>query len=155
MTQQHKTEAMAWDQPFFCRKWLRNRTNGYRISQNNATGQKSTMNEELKQAGDIAKDPATFSILAYAAMMALSIWGGIVRVIKDLTLQEKSLKHIACIFIAEAIVSGFAGTITFAMCIAGNITLAHTVVLTSVSGYMGGRSLSFFEAIYKAWKVRP
>lgn len=111
------------------------------------------MNEELKHAGDIAKDPATFSILAYATMMVIAMWGGVVRVIKELALQEKSLRHIICLCLAEACVSGFVGTLTFALCLSANLSLAYTAALTGISGYMGGRSLSFFEAVYKAWKV--
>lgn len=154
----HRTkqqDAIAWDQPFFCRKWLQNRTNGYRISRNNTERQTEAMQEELKHAGDIAKDPASFSIVAYAVMLALSMWGGLVRVIKEVALKEKSFEHIACIFIAEMCVSGFVGTITFSLCISAHLSYSYTGALTAIAGYMGGRSLSFFEAIYKAWKVKP
>lgn len=152
----HKpNDSMAWDQPFFCRKWLQNRTNGDRISQNNTQGKNTAMNEELKTAGDIAKDPASFSIIAYAIMLALSMWGGMVRVIKEVALQEKSMKHIACLFFAEMCVSGFVGTVTFSLCLSASLSFSYTGALTAIAGYMGGRSLSFFEAIYKAWKVRP
>lgn len=151
--QTKQQDVLALDQPFFCRKWLQNRTNGDRISRNKPQGQNKTMNEELKQAGDIANDPASFSIIAYAVMLALSFWGGLVRVIKEVQLQEKTAKHIACIFIAEMCVSGFVGTITFSLCLSAHLPFSYTGALTAISGYMGGRSLSFFEALYKAWKV--
>lgn len=154
MNHQNK-EALAWDQPFFCRKWLHNRTNGDRISPNNTQGKNTAMNEELKHAGDIAKDPASFSIITYALMMVIATWGAIVRVIKEVMIKEKSWQHITCIFISEICISGFVGTITFSLCLSMSLTLPHCAALTGIASYMGGRSLSFLEAFYKAWKVRP
>ena len=113
------------------------------------------MQDELKQVGDFSKDPASFSVLTYLVMMALAIWGGIVRVIREIALNDKSLTHILGIFIAEMCVSGFAGTITFALCLSANISFAYTGALTAIAGYMGGRSLSLLEQIYKTWKDRP
>lgn len=111
------------------------------------------MHDELRHAGDIAKDPASFSLLAWALMMILSMWGAIVRVIQEKALQEKSLWQIFGIFLAEMSVSGFVGTITYSLCIYYNLSFAYTGALTAIAGYMGGRSLSILELVYKAWKA--
>lgn len=113
------------------------------------------MNEEIKQATDIAKDPAAFSMFAYLVMLILSMWGGVVRVIREVVLKEKSAWHILGIFLAEMCVSGFVGTITFSLCISSGLSFAYTGALTAIAGYMGGRSLSMFETLYKAWKAKP
>jgi len=110
------------------------------------------MHDEIKTAGDIAKDPASFSVFTYVLMMVLAIWGGAVRVIREIALNDKSLLNIFGIFVAEMCVSGFAGTITFALCLSANISFAYTGALTAIAGYMGGRSLSLLEAVYKSWK---
>lgn len=138
--------------PCFSRKWLQKPTNGYKIGPNKHNDSGATMNEEIRHATDIAKDPASLSVLSYVLMMALAFWGGVVRVIREIALTDKSLTRILGIFVAEMCVSGFAGTITFALCLSMDVSFAYTGALTAMAGYMGGRSLSLLESLYKTWK---
>jgi hypothetical protein len=110
------------------------------------------MHEEIKHAGDIAKDPASFSIVAWLVMMVLSTWGAIVRVIREKAMKEKNIWQILVMFLAEMSVSGFVGTITYSLCIYYSLSFAYTGALTAISGYMGGRTLAILELVYKAWR---
>lgn len=108
------------------------------------------MNEEFRQASDIAKDPASVSWLALLWVMLLSTLGGVVRVIREAKLGGKTWKQILVIFISEIIVSVFTGMLTFFICSAREMPPMYTAALVSVASYMGGRALSVIEALYKA-----
>ncbi|HJV52803.1 MAG TPA: phage holin family protein [Noviherbaspirillum sp.] len=108
------------------------------------------MNEELKAASEIAKDPASYSSATYAWVLILAVWGGVVRIIREVKLGGKSWRQIILIFLAELTVSGFAGVNAFFLCESAGISRLYTAVLTSVASYMGGRALALFEEIYKA-----
>ncbi len=110
------------------------------------------MNEELRNASDIAKDPTTISIATYVVALALSVWGGIVRILREVQLADKTVPQIIGIFVAEIVTSGFVGIITFYLCTSWGFAPLYTAAMTAIAGYMGGRSLALFEALYKARK---
>ena len=107
------------------------------------------MQEELNRASGVASDPWSFSFLTYAWVAFMAMWGGIVRVIREHKLAEKTWKQIIVIFLSEMVMSCFVGVLTFWMCSLASFAPLYTAVLTSIGGYMGGRSLALMEAIYK------
>lgn len=108
------------------------------------------MNDEIKTAADLARDPASVSWATYALVATLAIWGGIVRVIREAKLGDKTWKQIALIFLVESITSGFAGFMTFFVCEAQQVDRFYAAALSGIAGYMGGRALTLLEIIYKA-----
>ena len=111
------------------------------------------MQEELKTATNVAQDPTSISVMTYVVVLILSMWGGLVRVIREVKLQGKSIPQIIGIFIAELVTSGFTGVITFYLCTSAGISPLYTAAMTAIAGYMGGRSLTVFEALYRSKKV--
>lgn len=110
------------------------------------------MNETTRQVTEIVKDPASYSAFTYAWVIILSMWGGIVRIVREVKVGEKSTKELVIILVCELITSGFAGVLTFYSCESAGFQPLYTAVMTSIAGYMGGRALSMFEEIYKGRK---
>ena len=108
------------------------------------------MNDEIRTAADLAKDPSSIGWITYAWVLLLSVFGGVVRVARELLKMEKTPREIALVFVVEMLTSGFAGLLTFFLCEASHINPMYTAVLTSVAGWMGVRALTVIEAIYKA-----
>lgn len=107
------------------------------------------MQEEVRRASEIASSASNYSItLAWISFVAAL--GGVVRVIREHKLESKTWKQVLWIFTSEMIVSCFVGVVTFSLCQAAGFNEHYTAALTSISGYMGGRSLSVLESIYKA-----
>lgn len=109
------------------------------------------MHETARHAVDVMKESGAFSWITYWWVLVLSFFGGVVRVIKEYKLGDKTWKQIAIIFVCEMIVSGFVGVNTFFLSFSSGLRLEYCVVLTSIASYMGGRALTGMEAIYKAW----
>lgn len=108
------------------------------------------MNEELRAAGAIAKDPGSYSYLTYGWIVFLAMWGGVVRVMREVRVSEKTWRQLIWIFVVELVTSGFVGVVTFYACEAADIRPLVTAMMVSVSGWMGVRALSVLEAIYRA-----
>ena len=113
------------------------------------------MNEEFRNATDMAKDPASYSAVTYLWVQLLAMWGGIVRVIREAMFAGKTWGQIARMVIFELIASGFVGVITFYLCEHARFDPLYTASLTAISGYMGGRSLAVFEAMFKVVRKIP
>lgn len=113
------------------------------------------MNDELKHATEIAKDPSNYSVVTYLWVLILSMWGGVVRIVLDLRRGTKSVKKAFLFFIGEMSVSGFAGVLTFFLLESFGVQPLYTAVMTGIAGYMGGRAVSGFEAIYQAARKAP
>lgn len=107
------------------------------------------MNEELKNATEMAKDPSSYSAVTYLWVVLLAVWGGVVRAIRESLFEGKSWKEILRIVLFEMLASGFVGVITFYLCEHAGFAPLYTAAMTAISGYMGGRSLAVFEAILK------
>ena len=107
------------------------------------------MNEEIKQASQLANDPLSVSYATYAWVIILSMWGGIVRILRELRFGGKTRIQILLIFFSELSTSGFAGLLTFYACTRAGFDPMHSAVMVGMSGYMGGRALSWLEEIYK------
>ncbi len=109
-----------------------------------------TMNEELRQASELAKDPSSVPYIVYLWVMGLSTLGGIVRVLREVKLGGKTLKKIIVTLLVEVIISNFAGILTFFLCMSRGIGQFETISLASLAAYMGPRALNALEAIWKA-----
>lgn len=107
------------------------------------------MQDELKSATDIAKDPLSISYATYAWVFVLSMWGGIVRIMREIKLGGKKKSEIAFIFACELTTSGFAGVLTFFACQKAQFDPMYSAMMIGIAGYMGGRALSWFEEVYK------
>jgi len=109
------------------------------------------MNEELKNATDIAKDPSSYSAVTYLWVLLLAMWGGVVRVVRESIFEGKTWGQIARMVFFELLASGFVGIVTFYLCEHAGFQPLYTAAMTAISGYMGGRSLAVLEAL---WKIR-
>lgn len=111
--------------------------------------QAKKMNDEIRAAAELAKDPASISVWTYVWMIGLSLFGGVVRVAREVHSQRKPFKEIIAIFVVEMLTSAFAGLITFLLCQASEINPMYTAIFTSLAGWMGVRALIGLEALYK------
>jgi hypothetical protein len=110
------------------------------------------MNDEIRAAGAIAKDAVTWSSqwLLLMGAMFLAIWGGLVRVSREVKVGEHSWKMLVWIFVREMLTSGFTGVMTYFACQAIGIPPAYTAILVGISGWMGVRALTVFESMFKS-----
>lgn len=118
--------------------------------QKTISGQTKNMNDHLKTAADMVKDPTSYSTLTYLWVLFLSICGGVVRVIRECQIGTKTWRELVFLFITECIVSAFIGVITFYLCESADFKPLYTAVMISISSYMGGRSLAVFEWLWKS-----
>lgn len=131
--------------------WFHYRTDGDRI-ETTKYDRRARMEEELKAAGKVISDPASISVITYAWVILLAVWGGLIRVMREIKFGEKSWGEMAWMFVVEIFTSAFVGVLTFYLCTASDIQPLYTAVLTSTSGWMGVRALAVFEAIYNSRK---
>lgn len=90
------------------------------------------------------KDPATYSLLTYAWVMALSAWGGVVGYIRKV--NSGSIPRYSFMeFIGEVVTSAFAGMLTFWLCEAAGISPLVTAAMVGISGHMGSRAIYQIE----------
>jgi hypothetical protein len=94
----------------------------------------------------IDKDPAAYSIVTYAWVLFLSIWGGAVSFIRRVKAGD-SRPHNLVEFIGEIVTSAFAGVITFYLCEAAGISGLVTAVLVATTGHMGTRAIYQIERL--------
>ncbi len=90
------------------------------------------------------KDPATYSMITYAWVIALAVWGGALtymRKVRDGVTRRFSVME----FIGELSTSGFVGLLTFWLCEAANIDPLITAALVGISGHMGSRAIFMIE----------
>lgn len=90
------------------------------------------------------KDPLNYSLLTYAWVVLLSMWGGAV------SFLQKRKAGIArpfnfAEFIGEIATSGFAGVLTFLICEASQVSPLLTAAFVGISGHMGSRSILYLE----------
>ena len=100
--------------------------------------------EAVQQTSESVRDPLTFSILTYAWVLLLSVWGGFV------SFSAKVRKGIARPYnisewLGEIATSAFTGVITFYSCQYAHLDGLLTAVFVAVSGHMGTRIISFIE----------
>ena len=90
------------------------------------------------------KDPANYSMITYAWVLALSAVGGAVNFAHKL--REGSARVFNFTeFAGELLTSGFAGLLTFWLCEAADINKLVSAVLIGISGHMGSRAIFRIE----------
>lgn len=128
--------------------WYENRTKAAKISPYWPRAM-HRMNEEIKHIGDVLRDPGSFPFLNYWVILLMAMWGGVVRIIREVKLSDKTWRQIVAIFAAELVVSGFIGMMTLLLCEAAGFNQLYTGAMAGIAGCMGGRSLALLESIYR------
>lgn len=112
----------------------------------------STMAAVINRTGSIKdkrmpeKDPSSYSLLTYAWVIVLSIWGGAVNFYQKVKAGDARPFNFVE-FIGEICTSGFAGVITFYLCEAGNFSPLMTAAMVGIAGHMGGRAIFQLERL--------
>ena len=90
------------------------------------------------------KDVDSFTILTYAWVIFLSIWGGVVNYVNKVKAGTATRFNITEL-IGDIVTSGFVGVLTFWMCQASDIDPLLTAVMVGVAGHMGARAIAKLE----------
>lgn len=90
------------------------------------------------------KDPSTYSMLTYAWVIALAIWGGAVSYLRKVR-NGVIHRFMMMEFVGEIVTSGFVGVLTFWLCEAANISGLITAAMIGISGHMGSRAIFMIE----------
>jgi len=90
------------------------------------------------------KDPTNYSLLTYAWVLLLSIFGGAVSFIAKLRTGNARPWNFAE-FAGELVISAFAGILTFYLCEWSNTPQILTAALVGISGHMGSRAIFKLE----------
>ena len=86
------------------------------------------------------KDPATYSLLTYAWVSIIAMWGGAAGYIRKIKEGHTKVFSFAE-FVGELVTAGFFGVITFWLCEAAEFNPLVTAALVGISGHMGSRFL--------------
>jgi len=100
-------------------------------------GEKTTMPQN---------DPSNYSLLTYAWVLILSVWGGITHYIKKVksgALQRFSISEL----VGDIFISGFIGVMTFYLCEYAHFDKMLTAFLVGISSHMGTRGLMMLEEV--------
>lgn len=99
---------------------------------------------------DPRHDPTSFSLLTYAWVIGLAIFGGIANFVGKQRRGEVRAFNITEL-IGELFVSGFAGVITFYLCTWADFDPLLTAVLVGMCGHMGSRAIMLGERKMKKY----
>lgn len=91
------------------------------------------------------KDPASYSIVTYGWVAALSVWGGAVSFFRKYKSGKVRAFNVTE-FAGELLTSALAGVITFWMCEWSGTSPLLSAALIAISGHMGSRALFQFES---------
>lgn len=91
----------------------------------------------------VEKAPQDFGYVTYLWVVLLSLWGGITSYVSKMK-SGVSRFNLMEIF-GEMIVSGFAGVMTFYVCVAAHTPEVVTAVAVGISGHMGARAIYGLE----------
>lgn len=103
------------------------------------------MNEEIKQAAESLKDPASYHWLTYAWVMLISGWGGLVRFLNAMRERKESASSAVLTLLIGIITSTFVGILTFYACELANFQPLSTAICVAVTGHMGSEALRLFQ----------
>ena len=89
-------------------------------------------------------NPESYSLLQYAGVLGLSVWGGVVNFWQNV----KSGRAFSVMeLIGEIATSGFAGIVTFYLCESAGLDDLFTAATVGIAGHMGGRTIALIERI--------
>jgi hypothetical protein len=101
-------------------------------------------------AQDVLNIPFAYTLRDYGLVLALSVFGGVVKWIAKVrngTVNSWSIGH----FIGEITTSAFAGLVVFFICEWYNVPQLLTVALVAVAGHMGGLAIDQIEKYGMRW----
>lgn len=90
------------------------------------------------------KDPTTYSLITYAWVAGLAIWGGVVSYYRKVKAGISRRFNFAEL-IGEILTSALAGVMTFWLCEWGQVDPLLSAVLIALSGHMGPRAIFQME----------
>lgn len=102
---------------------------------------------------DPKHDPTTFSLLTYAWVFGLSLWGGLASFIAKYRRGHARAFNVAEL-LGELVISGLVGVMTFYLCTWANFDQLLTAALVAITGHMGSRALMRAEKALEAWAER-
>lgn len=94
------------------------------------------------------KDPASYTLLTYAWVLALSILGGTASFFGKIKAGAARWFNIAEL-VGEVFISAFAGVVTFYLCEWSGFAPLLTAVLVAVAGHMGTRAIFVLEQFFE------
>lgn len=89
--------------------------------------------------------PESYSLLQYAGVVGLSVWGGIVNFWQNIKSGNKSFSVME--LVGEMSTSAFAGIVTFYLCEAVDLDDLFTAATVGIAGHMGGRTIALVERL--------
>ena len=95
------------------------------------------------------KDPFNYTLLTYAWIILLAIWGGVVNFFRKMRTGEVRAFNLTE-FIGEIVTSGFVGILTFWLCEAAGFHSLMTAAFVGISGHMGSRGIFMLEKFLSA-----
>lgn len=94
------------------------------------------------------KDPASYGLITYAWVFALSVLGGTASFFSKVKAGAARWFNIAEL-IGEMFISAFAGVATFYLCEFANFAPLLTAVLVAIAGHMGTRAIFVLEQFFE------
>lgn len=94
------------------------------------------------------KDPASYSLITYGWVLALSILGGAASFFGKVKAGAARWFNIAEL-IGETFISAFAGVCTFYLCEWSGFNPLLTAVLVAIAGHMGTRAIFVLERFFE------
>lgn len=92
----------------------------------------------------LEKDPSNYSLITYAWVFLLAIFGGVVNWLGKVRRGAARYFNVAEL-LGEMATSAFAGIITFWLCEAADLHPLITAALIGISGHMGSRAIFKLE----------
>lgn len=92
------------------------------------------------------KDPSTYTLITWAWVIVLSMWGGIVSFIKKVKAGEARPGNIVEL-IGELVTCSFVGVITFLAAQKAGFDQLTAAIFVAISAHMGTRALFHFEKL--------
>jgi hypothetical protein len=90
------------------------------------------------------KGPLDYTVLTYAWVIFLSMFGGFASFVVKLKEGKVRAFNITEL-VGDLVISAFAGIITFYLCQSAGFGNTFTAALVGISGHMGGRAIHLFE----------
>ena len=89
------------------------------------------------------KDPQTYTLLQYAWVVGLAVWGGAVGYLQKIRKAGEAFRFGA--FISEMLTSSLAGVLAFFLCEIAEIGGLVAAILIAIAGHAGGEFVSLVK----------
>lgn len=104
---------------------------------------------DTESSRETAKAVTDYNILTYLWVVALSVWGGVVSWVTKVRRGEISPMSFLEL-IAEVVVAGFVGMLTFWLCESAQMAPLLTAAMVGVASHMGTRALFQLERFFSS-----